>query len=201
MSTRRGPMSNIIILVSFALFFGCLYVTINDAIITNEKIETQAKTVMNTPATEISLQKIGTENSTAQLNLKLLHGLFGEAISSKKTSTNKKVQIVQFGPKSLEGIFIKTFNNEKSAWGLVTDEKGEYLVVPPEQVQAFSDSSMSIQTRRGLKSLHIKKDDRGIDIRKTRISERKQASGDKSIQALKPSRAQSLRQKILESKE
>lgn len=127
-----------------------------------------------------------------------LHNLFGVAPQKDELVTkNKHIKVMQHGPKTLEGIFIERSDNTQQAWALVTNQKGEFSIIPPNQILSFTSASISIKTQQGLKSLHLTKDEQGIDIRKMR---NKQVAGlNKKSGIKKPelSRAEKLRKKML----
>ena len=131
-------------------------------------------------------------------NITNLHNLFGAVLQKNELPTSaKNIKPMQHGPVTLEGVFIQNKNNTLQAWALATDRGGEPLIIYPEQIISFTAASISIKTKQGLKSLHIKKNEQGIDIRKVR---KKQVAGlDKKNGTKKPelSRAEKLRKKML----
>jgi hypothetical protein len=177
-----------------ALSLPVAYLLVNDAIIDYHNATKQMKDALNSPipsAPSASPEK----NRLTEDQIHSLHGIFGEVPEQKQATPSKlHIPIVQYGPKTLEGVFIQDANKSAQAWALVTNQDGEFLIIPPSQILSFTNSSISIKTQQGLKSLHLKKDEQGIDIRKVR-----KAAASQSQDTKKPelSRAEMLRRKML----
>jgi hypothetical protein len=120
-----------------------------------------------------------------------LHGLFGKTIDKPEKVTQHNIKVIEFGPKSLEGIFTQ----DGRAWAIVTDQKNESQLITPDNIIAFTTTSITFESSQGIKSLHIKRDDQGVDIRKSRLKEVTQTSGVKKISL---SRAEKIRKAMLE---
>ena len=159
----------------------------------NQQAKQRFQAVLGAPAAKPIV-----EIATSKHDITKLHGLLGLAAKTQQPAVkNKHIDIVQYGPKTLEGLFIEGNNNTQQAWALVTNQKGEFLIIPPNQILSFTAASISIKTKQGLKSLHLKKDEKGIDIRKVR--KKQVANLDKKNGTKKPelSRAEKLRKKML----
>ena len=119
-----------------------------------------------------------------------MHGLFGDVPFETKQKNTKKSKVITFGPKSLEGIFIQ----DGQAWAIVTDQKNKAQLIPPENISAFTATSITFKSKQGIKSLHIKQNDLGIDIRRSRGKEKRQGN-DTAVKTI--SRAEKIRQAML----
>lgn len=123
-----------------------------------------------------------------------LLGLFGKVeleLKPKATATSTKV--VNFGPTSLQGLF----TDDSKVWAIVKGKNNQSSIIQPDQIISFNSSSITIKTRSGIKSLHLKQDKKGINIRE--IHHSKSGNKDVPLEKRELSRAEKLRIKLLEA--
>lgn len=123
-----------------------------------------------------------------------LLGLFGKVeLELKPKTPSSTIKTVNFGPTSLQGLF--TDNNK--AWAIVKGKNNQSSIIQPDQIISYNDSSITIKTRAGIKSLHLKQDKKGINIRKIHHSKSNNKNAPLEKRVL--SRAEKLRIKLLEA--
>ena len=88
-----------------------------------------------------------------------------------------------------QGIFI---DNSK-AWAIINSKNNQTLIIQPEQIKSFNRTSITIETAAGIKSLHLQRDTKGINI----YASSKVTSNDAAVVKKEPSRAELLKIKLL----
>ncbi len=159
---------------------------VHEHYIMSQEMEKQAHAVINMPAYVPQAKEPNVDNRA-----QYLHGLFGNIEIKNDMGKVQQSKVIEFGPKSLEGVFIRN----GQAWAIVTDQKNQAKLIYPESITSYTQTSITFKSRLGVKSLHIKENDTGMDIRRVNLGIAHQ--GDQSKKPIL-SRAAKIRKAMLE---